>query len=188
MSLATGASAYSSLFTEGAGALSSAIGAYSSAQSSNYNVGVQQLSAHQRANTADANARLAELNAQMALRDAHADAAAVGLQAGQVMGEQRAAIGANNVAFDSASAMELQASTDLLKDIDLDTIRSNAARTAWGYRTEGAFYETEAENERTYADLLEGGKSNATLAGATSLLGSASSLTQSWYDIWKETK
>lgn len=46
------------------------------------------------------------------------------------------------------SAAEIQASTDIMKEIDMATVESNAVRNAFGYRTQAMNFENEALAKR----------------------------------------
>jgi len=95
--------------------------------------------------TGETNARTAEAAAANALEIGQDQVAALTLKAGQLKGAQRVALAANGIAINEGSAREVQASTDVLKQADMDTLTANAARSAWGYRTQAA-------NDRTAAD------------------------------------
>ena len=53
-----------------------------------------------------------------------------------LMGKQSAGIGANNVVSSSGSALDILGETAMFGEVDLKTIRNNAARRAWGYDVE----------------------------------------------------
>ncbi|MFJ1336758.1 hypothetical protein ACIKP7_01300 [Pseudomonas caricapapayae] len=58
------------------------------------------------------------------------------LQTRAAIGSQRAGFAANGVDVNSGSAAEIQDDTAALGELDALTIRNNAAREAWGYRTQ----------------------------------------------------
>lgn len=105
--------------------------------------------------TAEINARIAELGAQSALAQGEQQSNTLSLKAGQLKSTQRAAMAANGIDLGVGNAAEIQASTDLMKEIDMNQIKSNAISNAWGYRTQGA------------AKLAEGitGAANAEIQG-----------------------
>ena len=88
-----------------------------------------------------ASQRIAEWNADVAGKQAD-DAIARGRETErrqrigirQTIGTQRAAFAAQGVEVDDGSALEVAQDTAALGELDLMTIRNNAAREAWGYR------------------------------------------------------
>ncbi|WP_334157923.1 hypothetical protein [Oryzomicrobium sp.] len=155
------------------GALTGAMGAYSAAKS-------QKSALQFQADIAGINARIAELGAQSALAQGERQIGALTLKAGQVKSGQRAAMAANGIDLGVGNAAEVQASTDIMKEIDANTVNSNAVRSAWGYRTQGASYQNDALIKRATADGTSAGS-----AATASLLGSAGSVAQNWYALSK---
>lgn len=155
------------------GAINSAIGSY-------YSTSLQKINLKHQAAMAEINARIAETGAQSALYQGQQQAGALTLRAGQVKSSQRAAMAANGVDLGEGNAAEVQASTDILKEIDANTINANAVRNAWGLRLQGANY----QNEATMASA-SAGAINPGMSAATTLLGSAGSVAQSWYNMSK---
>jgi hypothetical protein len=76
--------------------------------------------------------------------------------------------------------VELQASTDIMKEIDANTLTANAARSAWGYRAQAVNFQNEALTQRATAKAIRPG-----MSAMSSLLGSAASVAGSWYDLNK---
>lgn len=105
----------------------------------------------------DFNQRIAELAAQSSLAAGQQQIAAQTLKAGQVKGAQRAAMAANGIDLGEGSAAEVQVSTDMMKELDTNTLQANAVRTAWGYRAEGLNAQlqaqTQALNAKTSASM-----------------------------------
>ena len=156
-----------------AGALSSAIGSFYSAKLQKQNLQYQsQMSA--------INARMAENTAQSALDQGQRAVAQQTMKAGQVKSAQRAALAANGVDLGVGSAAEVLASTDIVKDMDKNTIEANAVRAAWGYRTQATNYANQSLLEGTSAQSV----SPWSAAGA-SLLGNAGEVAKSWYSYKK---
>lgn len=95
-----------------------------------------QAAAESQAGIADYNAQVADLQA--------ADATARGQQeenkfrAGVrgIVGSQRAGIAAGNIDVSSGSAVDVQADSAFLGELDALTIRTNAAREAWGFNVQ----------------------------------------------------
>ena len=158
-----------SLGMQAAGAAMGTVGSYYSAQNTKSNLQLQ-------ANLADTNAQIAELGAQSALAQGAKEEQRSRLQTTALKKSQRVALAANGVDLGQGSAAELLTSTDLMGDIDANTIKANAVRSAWGYRTQATNYQNQALMNRASAGAISPG------AGAVaSLLGSAGSVGQSWY-------
>jgi len=173
MGIAAGAIAPTLLGAQVAGAAVSAVGAYYGAKS-------QQISARGAADIADINAGQSELAAQQELSRGQNEVAAVTLRAGQVKGAQRAALAANGVDLGVGSAAEQLTSTDIAKENDINAITANAVRAAWGQRIQATNFKNDALTKRAGADSI-----SPLMAGATSLLGSASQVASSWYMLNK---
>lgn len=109
--------------------VSSLAGAYSQSRA------IQAQDEFQRQQAA-ANQRLAALNAQDALRKGDLAAGKVKSQASRIQGSQRAAFVGQGVETGSGSAQDIQNETADYADIDMQTIKNNAWREAWGYRVE----------------------------------------------------
>lgn len=207
------------------GALTSAFGAMGAAKAANqqrqfaYDMGglnaqsqkqtllyqndVANLNAQHAQFTGDTNQRIAELGAQSALNQGQQQVAGFTLKAGQIKSSQRASMAANGIDLGVGNAAEIQASTDIMTEIDRNTIEANAVRSAWGYRMEGTTaknagdqqalnYRTDAAMRKVAADNtyrpMRGVDTNPGMAGALSLVGSAGQVAQSWYAMNKTTK
>ena len=162
-----------SLASQAAGAVTSTIGAYSSAQS-------QRSTLLTQASIAESNARIAEMGAQSELLQGQREVGRLTLRAGQLKSRQRVALAANGVALGEGSAAELQASTDLMKEIDRNTVEANAVNAAWGRRTQATNFRNEARTARGTAGAI-----NPLLSAGTTLLSGAGSVAQSWYALDK---
>lgn len=162
------------LFMQIGGAASSAIGSY-------YSAATQKINLQSQANLADINAKIAELGAQSALLQGQQQVGALTLNAGRLKSRQRAALAANGVSLSEGNAVEIQASTDIMKTIDANTLEANAVRSAWGMRTQATNYQNEALSARATAGAV-----SPFAAFSSSLLGSAGSVASSWYQYSKE--
>lgn len=173
MSITASNMATASLAGQVGGGIASAAGSYFSASA-------QKASLKAQAAIADTNARIAELGAQSAIRQGQQQVAALTLQAGQLKSRQRASMAANGIDLGEGNAAEIQATTDIMKEIDASTLTANAMRSAWGYRTQGVNMQNEALMQRATAGAI-----NPFGSAATSLLGSAGSVASSWYAMNK---
>lgn len=98
--------------------------------------GASQLAAgKQAAADAETNRRIAMAQADDALLRGTKEETRYRRMIAQVVGRQRAEFGNRNVAV-SGTALDILADTAKIGAEDLATIRSNAARTAWGYRNQ----------------------------------------------------
>ena len=163
--------ATASLIGQMGGAATGAIGSYFSAATQKANLNGQ-------AAVADANARMAELSAQSALNQGQKKVGQLTLQAGHLKSRQRVALAANGVDLGVGSAAEIQASTDIMAEIDKNTIETDATYAAWGIRTQATNYQNEALMARSAAGAINPGTS-----AFSSLLGSAGSVASSWYQF-----
>lgn len=155
------------------GGLTSAIGSYGSAK-------LQKTNLKAQAALAETNAKIAELGAQSALIRGQKQKAAATMQAGQLKSRQRAAMAANGIDLGEGSAAEVQASTDILKTIDMNTIEANAIRSAWGYRTQAVDMQNDALIRRAAASAISPFGS-----AASTLLTGSGTVADYWYQ-WKE--
>ncbi|MGL4265206.1 MAG: hypothetical protein ACRCTX_26580 [Afipia sp.] len=158
---------------QGAGATASAVGAYYSAKQQKTALGMQ-------AAMDEINARMAEASAQSALQAGQQEIGRLTLQAGQLKSQQRTALAANGVDMGTGSAAEIQASADLMKEIDKNTLEANSVKTAWGYRVQGTNYSNSAAMKRATAKGID-----PTAAAVTSLLTSATQAAPGWYQMGK---
>lgn len=137
----------------------------------------QNAIAQSQANIARLNAQMMEWQAQSRLRSNEKDQMRLTMQAGQTKASQRAALAANGIAVGEGSAAELQASTDIIKEIDSNQMTANARREAWGMRMQAASYEGQAL-------MAEAQKKNKWLTFGTTLLQGASQVANT-YSLYK---
>lgn len=104
------------------------------------------------------------------------------LKYAQTKGTQRAALAANGVALDEGSAADILTSTDWAREVDANTVRANAARTAWGYRNQAQGYADSSNQLSAGASAI-----NPLLAAGSSLLGNAGQVAGSWYRYSRTT-
>lgn len=131
----------------------------------------QNAIAQSKANIARINRDMMERQAQARLRQAESDIMSLTMKAGKTKSSQRAALAANGIAVGEGSAAELQASTDIIKEIDKNQIKENAIRDAWGIRQKAVNYEGEAlmaEASRVNPSNVMG---NTLLSGASQIAG-----------------
>lgn len=111
-------------------AVGSAYAAYLGGKTAKY-VGKKQ------AEIAENNRQMAQMSAESAYRQGENQMAQLTYKAGQVKARQRVAMGANGVRIGSGSTAEVLASADMMKKLDMNTVKLNAISSAWGYKAQG---------------------------------------------------
>jgi hypothetical protein len=168
MSGGTSAIAVASLAASAIGAGVGAMGAISSANAASA--------------SASYNAQVAAQNQQIATQNATLAGQAGEAQAAQQQQKTRAEVGAiktsqaaSNVDVNSGSALDVQSSAASLGELNAITIRTNAAREAYGYETQSTSFENQAQLDaaQSASDMTAGeiGAPTTILGG----LGSAGS-------------
>ncbi len=165
--------AQASLVLAAFGMVKSMVGTYYSAKAKASTLAFQ-------ADMADINARLSETAAQHALYQGQQQVAQQTMRAGHLKSAQRASMAANGIDLGEGNAAEVQASTDIMKEIDTNTIEANAVRSAWGYRTQAVNYQNEALIKNATSDSISPFGS-----ASASLLGNAGNVAQAWYQYQK---
>lgn len=115
---------------------------------------------------ADYNAKVAEAQAADALARGRDEESRFRSELKGLIGSQRAGFAAQNIDVSTGSAVDVQADTAYLGELDALTIRSNAAREAWGYRVQAA------NQRQAGADASRASKFGA----ASTILGTGGSL------------
>jgi hypothetical protein len=116
-------------------------------------------------------AMVSELQAQDALSRGGIEEQRYRRQVAKIAGGQRAAFGARNVKR-SGTALDLLGDTEQIGAEDIGTIRNEAAREAWGYRTR-------ADESRRWGRAQ---RSNADYRAAASLISGGAQA----YGAWKQ--
>lgn len=158
---------------QGIGAIFAMLGAYQSAQGQKANLRGQ-------AAIADINATTAERSAQAALMAGQHEEQRSMLATANLKSTQKVGFAAGGIDLGEGSAARTLTSTDVMGEIDKNTIAANAVRSAWGYRTQATSFENEAMMKRSGADSI-----SPAMAAGTSLLNSAGSVAQNWYALNK---
>jgi hypothetical protein len=165
--------AATSLALMAAGAASNTIGSYYTAKG-------QQTALRYQAEIADINARMSERSAQSELLRGQREEQASRLKTSHLKSTQRASMAANGIDLGQGSAAEILTTTDLMGEVDANTIAANAVNQAWGYRTQGVNFQNEALVKRSIASAINPG-----MSAATTLLGEAGRVATSWYAMDK---
>lgn len=160
---------------QSAGAAMSTVGAFAGAAS-------QRSGLRHQARLADINARVAEMNARDLIRSGIIEESRIKLAGAQAKGSQIAKMASSGIDIaGSPTAQARLAGTDLITEVDANTMRGNALRAAWGQRFE-------AGDQRRRASALRASASSISpmLSGLTTLITSAGQVAQSWYGLNKE--
>lgn len=180
---------------QGAGAASSAIGAYSGAKSSksslNFQAGMADTNAKSIMDMALINQQMAEGSAQQTLLTGQREVQRSQIATANLKGSQRASMAANGIDLGEGTANQVLTSTDVLGEVDANTLQANAVRSAWGYRLQGQAEfnrsRTQADNSRSQAVMSRASADAISPGNAafTSLLSSAPTVASSWYQYDK---
>lgn len=164
------------------GGINSAIGSYYQAKSQQYQEKSQASSLEFQSGMDAINAHGAEMSAQSIEEAGKTQVEQYTMKAGQEAAADQVSTAARGVDLSSGSAVAQRASDDLVKQLDVLTINSNATRAAWAQRTvatndsnQSLLASTSASNLRTSANTISPG-----LAATTSLLNSATSVASNW--------
>lgn len=127
----------------------------------------QQDAANDEAALSDFNAHIADLQAKDAIARGQEDENRFRTGVRGMIGAQRAGFAAGNIDVGFGSAVDVQADAAYRGELDALTIRTNAAREAWGYQVSAADLRRRGEIQR---------KEGANLAAAGEVAQSASRL------------
>jgi len=142
----------------------------------------QKSSLRHQAAMADINARIADGNARNLISAGLVEESRIKLAGAQAKGTQIARMASSGIDIaGSPTAQARLAGTDLIIEVDANTMRLNALRAAWGQRFE-------AGDQRNRASALRASASSISpfMAGMTSLLNTAGQVASSWYTLNRE--
>ncbi len=160
----------------GLGGLLSAFGGGMSATAAYTSAKNQQAALQAQAQTEMNNATLAGFQSDDAIARGETAAGVTMMKGAQVKGTQRAGLAANGVDLSGGSAQNVLTSTDYVTAVDASTLRTNAAREAWGYQMQVRNDVNRATADRNASDQI-----SPWLSAGTSLLGSAATVANRWY-------
>lgn len=153
-----------------AGAGFGAVSSYQSAQA-------QKSAAKYESAVASANAKTAEFAAQDAQDRGIREAEALGIQQNALRARQRATMAANGLDLASGTPQAVQDTADFYGLQDIETTANNANREAWSLKSRGQNFRTDAAMQSARAGAISPFSS-----AATSLLGSAATISSKWLD------
>lgn len=159
--------ALTSLAASAAGAGMSVAGSYYETLGRKYALNLQ-------ARLDEVNAKIAEGQARDSLQRGEREEQNLRLSTAQLKSTQTANIAANGVDLTSESAAAILTSTDVMGEIDANTIKANALREAWGHRMEAVNLRGSAATNRATAKALSPvGAAVGTLLTEASKVGSS---------------
>lgn len=149
-----------------------------------------------QAQLADYNAAVADLQARDAVARGAIEEAQFRRDLNVLVGAQRAGYAAGNIDVGYGSAVDVQADAAFLGELDALTLRTNAAREAWGYQVEAVDLRRRALLARTEgAQLEQAGRAEASgyrragaLGGVGTGVGTGASLLQARYGFGQGTR
>jgi hypothetical protein len=130
-----------------------------------------------QAGIADLNRRIALGNRDYAITAGGEEAKRFGMKSAQVAGAIKAKQGASGVDVTSGSSVDVQKSQKQVSDLDMATIRNNAARKAYGYQLEA---ETATMQGQMYTAAASNSLEAGNIAAAGSLISGVSSVSSKW--------
>lgn len=156
----------------GVGALGALTGANASSAAYRYQAGI-----------AGMNATIAENNAQYATKVGEAKAQISGMQTRAQIGTTKAIQSGSNLNVNTGSAVDVRASEADIGELNEMTIRSNAAKEAYNFRTQEA---GDIAQSRLDVAAADNAKKAGTIGAISSLLGAASSVSSKWAAFSKQ--
>jgi hypothetical protein len=130
-----------------------------------------------QAGLARMNADIATQNAVYSRQQGELQAGKYGLKAAQQMGQIKTGQAASGLDVNSGSAVEVRKGQETVTHLDMDQIRSNAAKTAYDF-------DVQSENFRSQASIYDASAENSSRAGMlgalSSIVGTAGSVSSRW--------
>lgn len=156
-----------------AGAVGTVMSAVGAAQSG----AAQSQQFEYQAGIAGLRSKIALQNRDYVLGAGETEAAQYGLKARNVAGKILATQGASGLDVGGGSAVAVRQGQQLVTDLDMATIRNNAARKAYGYEVEATTDNTQAE---MYSNAASGVRKATPFNVAATLLTGSSSVAGKW--------
>lgn len=160
-----------------------AAGAGIGAFGAEYTAGAKSKALQYQASVAQMNAAIAQQNAKWATQAGEVKAQEAGMQGAARLSQTKAIQSASGLNVNTGSAVDIRASEADLGKFNESTIRSNAAREAYGYRAQAAGDVAQAGLDTAAARTT---KTAGDISAAGSLLGGASSVSDKWYNYSKQ--
>jgi hypothetical protein len=155
-----------------------AAGAVTSASAARDKAKGEQAALNYQAKVAENNRQIATWQSEDALQRGQTAINQHQLKVAQLRGTQRASLAARGIDLGQGSALDILSDTEVMGQIDANTIADNFAKEAWAYRNQASNAGGDAALLRGRADGISPGA-----AAAGSLLTSAGSVASSWYSL-----
>lgn len=126
---------------------------------------------------AEVNQRIAKQNAEFSRAVGESKAETSGLKTRHMVGETIAKQGGSGFRVGEGSGGKVVESEQMLGEAEQNTIRSNAARAAYGHEVEAVNFGAQSE---LYKSAATTSKISGSINAASSLLGGASSVSSKW--------
>lgn len=123
------------------------------------------------------NAQIAKQNQKYALDVGEQQAERQGIAGAAQAGQIKAAQGASGVDVNSGSAKDVQSSQHLVSQMDLNTIREKAAKTAYDFSVQATNYENQAKG---YNKAASNARTEGVLGAVSSFIGTVGSVSSKW--------
>ena len=158
----------------------SAVGTGVSVMGAMQNAAAAKASADYQAKVAQGNEAIAAQNATYTAAEGEANAAIQDQKTRAAIGTEIAAEGSSGVDVNGASSSALRTSTAELGQLDANTIRSNAARQAYGYEVQASGFQNNAS-----ADTATGqnAQTAGNISGAAGLLSGAGNASLNYANV-----
>jgi len=164
------------------GAANQAIGSFYAAKTAQYEARSQAADYQYQSSMAAINARSKEYEAQAILEAGKSQVQQYTMQAGQEQAHTAAETAASGIRLGSGSAREVAASEEIIKQLDVNQMNANTVRAAANERMQAAGDRSQAVAARVSAQnaRIFAGSVNPFMAGASSLVGSATTFGSQW--------
>lgn len=123
------------------------------------------------------NAAIAKQNQKYALDVGEQQAEKQGIAGAAQAGQIKAGQAASGVDVNTGSAKEVQTSQHLVSQMDLNTIREKAAKTAYDFSVQATNYENQAKG---YSKAANNAKTEGVLGAVSSFIGTVGSVSSKW--------
>jgi hypothetical protein len=154
------------------------IGAAASVAGVVQSTNAQASQARYQADVARANQKITKWQAEDALTRGVKQENRQRLQMAALKGTQRTVLASHGLDLGEGSPLDILTGTDLIGEQDAATVRANAARDAWGYRTQGMNYQAQAGLYDTTAAQV---RASQGLQIGSTLLNTAQQVESGWY-------
>jgi len=123
------------------------------------------------------NAAIAKQNQKYALDIGEQQAEKQGIAGAAQAGQIKVGQAASGVDVNTGSAKEVQTSQHLVSQMDLNTIREKAAKTAYDFSVQATNYENQAKG---YSKAASNAKTEGVLGAVSSFIGTVGSVSSKW--------